>query len=184
MIRFKSGDIFKSDADALVNTVNCFGVMGRGLALQFKIKFPQNFKEYKQACDHKEVKPGRMFIHVRHSLSLNLDPPRFIVNFPTKRHWKNKSKIVDIEEGLVALRDEIETRHISSIAIPPLGCDLGGLDWSDVRLLIKNTLSSTSAEIVIYEPNNVPDASATPRTNEPPKMTTTETAMGCHSIFN
>lgn len=148
MIRFELGDIFQSDADALVNTVNCIGVMGRGLALQFKRKFPRNYKEYKHACERGKVVPGRMFITEQNALI----SPRFIINFPTKRHWKEKSVIGDIETGLVDLNDEIAERGIASIAIPPLGCGLGGLHWPDVRLLIEKTLSSTNAEIIVYQP--------------------------------
>ena len=168
MIRSKSGNIFESEADALVNTVNCVGVMGRGLALQFKKAFPQNFEEYRQACDRGEVVPGRMFITEPNTLT----SPKFIVNFPTKRHWKGKSKTEDIEAGLSALRDEIEARHISSIAIPPLGSDLGGLHWPDVRRLIVSALSSTTADVILYEPGEAPNAKAITRISKPPRMTT------------
>ena len=173
MIQFRSGDIFQSEADALVNTVNCVGVMGRGLALQFKKAFPQNFKKYRRACERGEVVPGRMFITEQDELV----PPRFIVNFPTKRHWRGKSRIEDIKSGLVSLHNEIDARRITSIAIPPLGCDLGGLDWRDVRRLIENELSSASAEIIVYEPGKAPDAKVMVRTNEPPRMTTARAVL-------
>ena len=173
MIRFTSGDLLRSEADALVNAVNCVGAMGRGIALQFKKEFPRNFEEYKQACDRGEVVPGKMFITVRTAP----DPPRFIVNFPTKRHWRGKSRIEDIQFGLVMLRDEIEARHITSIAIPPLGSGLGGLDWPDVRRLIVNELSGTTAEIIVYEPGEVSDARSAARTKKPPKMTAARAAL-------
>lgn len=121
--------MFKADAEALVNTVNCVGIMGRGVALQFKKLFPRNFREYQVACDAGEVQPGRMFVHDTGQFT----NPRYIINFPTKRHWKGKSKIEDIDAGLVALAKEIEARGIRSIAIPALGSGLGGLGWAAVR---------------------------------------------------
>lgn len=156
MIRFELGNIFHSEADALVNTVNCVGVMGRGLALQFKKTFPENYDEYKQACDRGEVVPGRMFI----TEPKPSGTPNFIVNFPTKRHWKDKSRLVDIESGLVDLSEEIDMRRIKSIAIPPLGCGLGGLHWPAVRRLIVNVLLPTYAEIIVYRPSRASDADA------------------------
>ena len=122
MIEFTQGDILKAEADAQVNTVNCVGVMGRGSALQFRKAYPENFKAYKKACGAKEVQPGTMFVHDLNSLYL----PRYIINFPTKRHWKNKSKIEDIHSGLEDLVTVVRDRQICSIAIPPLGCGLGG----------------------------------------------------------
>jgi O-acetyl-ADP-ribose deacetylase (regulator of RNase III) len=132
VIRYMTGDILRADADALVNTVNCVGIMGRGVALQFKNRFPLNFKAYKVACDRKEVQPGRMFVFETGTLT----SPRYIINFPTKRHWKGKSRMEDVEVGLVALVNEIKTRKIRSIAIPPLGAGLGGLNWPEVRTRI------------------------------------------------
>ena len=167
MIRFTKGDLLRADVDALVNTVNCVGIMGRGVALQFKKAFPSNFEEYKTACDQGEVVPGRMFITERHTLS----GPRFIINFPTKRHWKGKSRIEDIETGLDALRSEIQSRAIKSIAIPPLGAGLGGLNWVDVRARIEQRLGDLGIDIVVYEPGEAPDAAVMARTTEPPAMT-------------
>src|SRR5882724_12954441 len=133
MIEFQQGDILRANAEALVNTVNCVGVMGRGIALQFRKEFPDNFKIYKTACDRKELQPGKMLV-----FDLNrLENPRLIINFPTKRHWKGKSLIEDIKIGLKALAEEIRQRNIHSVAIPPLGCGLGGLNWNDVRDLIE-----------------------------------------------
>jgi O-acetyl-ADP-ribose deacetylase (regulator of RNase III) len=122
MIKFCRGDILNADAEALVNTVNCVGVMGRGIALQFKNMFPENFAAYARACDLGDVQPGRMFVYETGELT----NPRYIINFPTKRHWRGKSRIEDIESGLQALREEIARRGIRSVAVPPLGSGLGG----------------------------------------------------------
>src|SRR5581483_796597 len=109
MIEFRTGDIFSADVEALVNTVNCVGIMGRGIALQFKNKFPDNFKAYVAACDRHDVQPGKMFVHETGKLS-----PRYIINFPTKRHWKGKSRIEDIEAGLADLLQVIGQLNIRS----------------------------------------------------------------------
>jgi O-acetyl-ADP-ribose deacetylase (regulator of RNase III) len=163
-----TGDILKADVEALVNTVNCVGVMGRGVALQFKNRFPANFKAYKAACDRGEVQPGRMMVY---DLG-QLNSPRYIVNFPTKRHWKGKSRIEDIESGLVALKAEIESRGIESIALPPLGCGLGGLDWSEVRPKIEAALGSTPGlRVVLFEPAGAPAAAEMAAAATAPKMT-------------
>src|SRR5437764_14331113 len=134
-IELKRGNILHANAEALVNTVNCVGVMGKGVALQFKQAFPENFRLYSQACRAKEVRPGRMFIVP--TLGSN---PRYIINFPTKRHWKGKSRLEDIRAGLAALVEEVQRLNIHSIALPPLGCGNGGLDWSEVRPTIEAAL--------------------------------------------
>src|SRR5262245_17168573 len=136
MIEFKKGDILREDVEALVNTVNCVGIMGRGIALQFKNAFPENFKSYVAACNRNEVQPGRMFVFETGKLT----NPRYIINFPTKRHWRGKSRIEDIDAGLVALAGEIRSRNIQSIAIPPLGSGLGGLAWAKVRPRIEDSM--------------------------------------------
>src|SRR6266446_2915424 len=117
MIKFRTGDILEADAEALVNTVNCVGIMGRGVALQFKNAYPENFKAYQSACARGEVQPGRMFVFETGQLT----HPKYIINFPTKRHWRGKSRIEDIEAGLKALVEELQSRNIRSVAIPPLG---------------------------------------------------------------
>ncbi len=151
MIKYKKGNILNEPADAIVNTVNCVGVMGRGIALQFKKAYPQNFTAYKKACDNGNVKPGEMFIFPLNTLL----QPKYIINFPTKRHWKGKSHIADIEKGLSALKEDIIKLGIKSIAIPPLGCGLGGLDWAKVKLKIENELKQLNdVEIIVFEPNN------------------------------
>ena len=129
MIEFKTGNILHERVDALVNTVNCVGFMGRGLSLQFKKAFPENYRAYAAACRRQDVEPGRMFVVE----NTTIDGPRYIVNFPTKRHWRAKSRMDDIESGLEALAREVRRCDIRSIAIPPLGSGLGGLAWSDVR---------------------------------------------------
>ena len=156
MIEFKMGDIFESDAEALVNTVNCVGIMGRGIALQFKNKYPENFRAYQQACKQEIVKPGKMFVFETEQLVL----PKWIINFPTKRHWRGKSRIEDIESGLIDLVNVIQEKNIHSIAIPPLGAGLGGLDWEQVRSYIENALSHVkNVKIFVYEPNGAPESS-------------------------
>ena len=149
MIELTQGDILRADAEALVNTVNCVGVMGRGLALQFKKVFPDNFNGYREACERKELQPGKMFIYEINRLY----NPRYVINFPTKRHWKGKSRIEDIEAGLQALVIEVRKRDIHSIAIPPLGCGLGGLRWTDVRTRIEEAFQDmTDVRVFLYEP--------------------------------
>lgn len=146
----------RADAEAIVNTVNCVGVMGRGIALQFKNAFPANFKAYEAACKRDEVQPGRMFVFDTHVFLR----PRYIINFPTKRHWRNSSRMEDIDSGLVSLVEEIRCRTIRSIAIPPLGCGLGGLVWENVRHLIETALGDIpDLEAIIFAPS-----SATART--------------------
>lgn len=174
MIELTSGDILKDEADAIVNTVNCVGVMGRGIALQFKNAWPKNFKAYEAACARKELQPGRMFIFETGQLT----SPRYIVNFPTKRHWRGNSRVEDIESGLVALASDIKSRGIRSIAIPPLGAGLGGLDWDDVRPLIEKHLSPLSdVTIRIYEPKGAPQADKMQHSREVPKMTPGRAAL-------
>lgn len=168
MIRYKSGNILAEDAEALVNTVNCVGVMGRGIALQFKKAFPDNFKEYEAACKRDEVTPGKMFI----TETGQLTNPRFVINFPTKRHWRGKSRMEDIDSGLASLVSEIRERNIRSIAIPPLGSGLGGLNWNEVRQRIDEALSGfNDVEVIVFEPRGAPEASKMAHVTEVPNMT-------------
>jgi O-acetyl-ADP-ribose deacetylase (regulator of RNase III) len=163
-IELRTGDILKTDAEAIVNTVNCVGIMGRGIALQFKNAYPANFKAYKAACDAELVQPGRMFVFETGKFT-----PRYIINFPTKRHWKGKSRIEDIDAGLAALAQEIGLRGIKSIAVPPLGAGLGGLDWYEVLPRIKSALEGIpDLHVIIFEPKGAPD---TVRASSVPQMT-------------
>lgn len=174
MIEYKSGDILREDAEALINTVNCVGVMGRGIALQFKKAFPANFKAYATACKNEEVRPGRMFVFETGQLT----NPRFIINFPTKRHWRGKSRMEDIEAGLTALVDTIHHYNICSIAIPPLGSGLGGLEWSEVKPRIEKALNSLAdVRVIIYEPKGAPVAGEIARNRDVPAMTAGRAAL-------
>src|SRR4029077_1642655 len=128
MLELVTGNLLEADVEALVNTVNTEGVMGKGVALQFKKKFPKMFEAYQQACKDGLVQPGRMHVYERSEM-IN---PRYLINFPTKRHWRSPSRIEDIESGLMALADEIKKRNIKTIALPPLGCGNGGLNWGEV----------------------------------------------------
>jgi len=173
MLQYKQGDILSEDVEAIVNTVNCVGVVGRGLALQYKNKFPDNFKAYSQACKREEVVPGQMFVYHTGQLT----NPKYIINFPTKRHWKAKSKIEDIDSGLEDLIKIVKQYSIKSIAIPPLGSGLGGLKWSVVRESIQKSLESfNDASVIIYEPLNEKTIDKN-LSNEIPKMTVGRAAL-------
>ncbi len=128
MIKFTSGNLLKADVDAVVNTVNTVGVMGKGIALMFKEAFPANFAAYSEACKAKELVTGSMFV----TENLQLMGPRWIINFPTKTHWRVNTRLEWVESGLIDLVKVIQERDIKSIAIPPLGCGNGGLEWSAV----------------------------------------------------
>ena len=149
MIRFTSGNLLESGAVALVNTVNTVGVMGKGIALMFKDAFPENFRAYAQACKRGEVVPGRMFV----TRPSELHGPEWIVNFPTKLHWRQPSRLEWVVAGLMDLRRWIEREQVASIAVPPLGAGNGGLDWADVRQAIEAGLAGLPAtEVIVYEP--------------------------------
>ena len=168
MIERKTGDILAENAEALVNSVNCVGVMGRGIALQFKHAFPENFKAYAEACKHGEVRPGHMFVFETGHLS----NPRYIINFPTKRHWRSKSRIEDIDAGLESLARVIRERDVNSIAVPPLGSGLGGLEWTRVRPRIEEALRGVpNVKIVLFEPGGRPKVQRANQSEDIPKMT-------------
>lgn len=152
MTRYVTGNLFDSNAEAIVNTVNCVGVMGRGVALQFKKLYPDNFKAYEIACARNEIVPGKVFVYELDQLIY----PKYIINFPTKRHWRAGSRIDDIELGLVDLAKVINERKISSIALPPLGSGLGGLDWDIVKIKIESLLANLAdVDIMVYEPSEI-----------------------------
>lgn len=145
MINYIRGNIFDSDAEALVNPVNCVGVMGRGLALEFKRKFPDNFAFYHEQCRLGEVVIGRMAVF-DHG-----EKPKYIINFPTKEHWGNNSKLSYIEKGLDGLCLTVNEFYIRSIALPMLGCGLGGLNWDEVRPVMENHLSALDkVDVCVY----------------------------------
>lgn len=148
MIYFTKGDIFWCGANALVNPVNCVGVMGKGMALKCKKIYPENYEEYREAC--KWLKPGRLYTHRVSDPSSSV---KYIINFPTKDHWRNPSKLEYISEGLDALKDEIKMLRLYSIAIPALGCGCGGLNYKDVVSLIRDKLSDVNCEIYCYVPS-------------------------------
>jgi O-acetyl-ADP-ribose deacetylase (regulator of RNase III) len=168
MIEFKQGNLLSENVEALVNTVNCVGVMGKGIALQFKLAYPENFRQYEKACKSSQVQPGRMFTVA----TGNLLNPKYIINFPTKRHWKGDSKIEDIESGLVAIVAEVQRLNITSIAIPPLGCGNGGLSWTVVKPLIESAFSQLpNVKVIIFEPSDVPITDTMLVATKKPKMT-------------
>ena len=174
MIERKQGDILGSEADALVNTVNCVGVMGKGIALQFRQAFPKCYAAYRRACDANELALGRMHVFETGSLV----GPKYIINFPTKRHWKGKSRIGDIANGLDALREFILKAGIQRIALPPLGCGNGGLDWGTVKRLIEEKLSGMDGvAIELYEPAGAPPAKSMTVATEKPNMTRGRAAL-------
>ncbi|BDA66568.1 hypothetical protein CAL7716_007340 [Calothrix sp. PCC 7716] len=151
MIESKQGNLLEENAEALVNTVNCVGIMGKGIALQFKRAYRENFYEYEKACKANQVQPGKMFIFQTNSLF----HPKYIINFPTKQHWKNPSKIEDIKSGLISLVAEVQRLSITSIAIPPLGCGNGGLDWNLVKPLIELAFAEVLTNLLEDKDNYV-----------------------------
>lgn len=168
MIKFVTGNLLEARVDALVNTVNTAGVMGKGLALQFKKAFPANYKAYEAAAKAGEVEIGKMFVFDSGGIVL----PRYIVNFPTKKHWRNPSKLEYIELGLVDLVRTIKDRQIRSIAIPPLGAGLGGLDWRSVRPAIERGLAEVAnVEVLVFEPGGAPPPEKMRNDTRKPKMT-------------
>ena len=150
MVDVVSGDLFKADVDAIANAVNCVGVMGRGIALAVKNRFPDNFIAYKQACDDGSLRPGSVFVFDRGES----EHPRYVVNFPTKDHWRNPSKLADIEAGLRALTEEIDRLGIHSIAVPALGCGLCGLDGENVHNAVDTIFrEKPTIHVFLYSPS-------------------------------
>ena len=149
MIKYTKGNIIHANTEAIVNTVNTVGVMGKGIALAFKKAFPQNYKIYRKACENKEFGIGNILVTETGRLS-----PKLIINFPTKKHWRNKSSIEFVEKGMKELIKTINTQKIKSIAIPPLGCGNGGLQWNVVKSIILEELKAIegNVEVTIFEP--------------------------------
>ncbi|MBB5057423.1 O-acetyl-ADP-ribose deacetylase (regulator of RNase III) [Granulicella aggregans] len=150
-MKFLQGNLLDAPTEALVNTVNTVGVMGKGIALMFKEAFPANFRAYEDACKKKQVRVGHMFV----TENPTFEGPRWIINFPTKKHWRQPSKLEWIKEGLQDLKSVIRERNIRSIALPPLGAGNGGLDWNDVRPEIACALADLSdVDVLVYEPTD------------------------------
>lgn len=164
-LRFISGDMLDLDVDIRVNTVNCVGIMGAGVALAFKTRFPAMFRAYKEACEAGEVRPG--------SLHIWRTSTEWILNFPTKRHWRENSKYGDVEDGLKALRMYLDSIvHPVRVAMPALGCGHGGLDWPKVSKLIERHLATTTtAEIFVFEPADSRWAGGGPAQQKQPEDT-------------
>lgn len=168
MITLTKGNLLAADVEALVNTVNCVGVSGRGIALQFRQAFPDNYEAYAAACARDEVQPGHVLVYATGQLT----NPRYIINFPTKRHWRGQSRIEDIEAGLADLVRVVREVDIRSIAIPPLGSGLGGLDWAAVRPKIEAALTRLpDVQVLLFEPSDEPSTRPAIHTSKPPKMT-------------
>lgn len=145
MITYTRGNIFNSSMDCLVNPINCVGVMGNGLALQFKYAYPEMFQDYKNRCAKGLVRVGQPYIYTN-------DLNKVILNFPTKKHWMQNSNINDIENGLFYLVCNVDKWDIQSIAIPPLGCGKGKLEWTKVKPLMEHILKDLTIPIEIYTP--------------------------------
>ena len=174
MVELTKGNILDADVNAHVNTVNTVGVMGKGIALQFKQAFPRNYELYQRACARGEVVPGKMFVVPTNRLS----NPKFIINFPTKRHWKGKSRMDDITAGLADLVEVIRRENIRSIAIPPLGCGNGGLNWDDVRPRILSALSVLpDVKVLVFTPEGAPAVEDMPVATAPPRMNQNRAAL-------
>lgn len=174
-IKITQGDLLRqNDVDAIINTVNCVGIMGKGIALQFKNKWPANFRAYESACKSKEVRVGHMFVFD----SGGLIKPNYIINFPTKDHWREKSRVEFIRDGLTDLVLQIKKLGIRSIAIPPLGCGNGGLNWNDVQLLIEQAFNDLpSVEVRLFAPDGVPDPKSMEIGTTRPRMTAGRAAI-------
>src|SRR5258708_11925856 len=175
MIELAKGNLMQAPVEALVNTVNTAGVMGRGIALQFKQAHPAMFRAYEAACKAGQVTLGKMHVF---DLGGLVGGPRWIINFPTKGHWRAASRIKDIESGLQDLIATIRRLGIRSIAIPPLGCGNGGLTWSDVRPRIEAAFAAVpDVRVLLYPPGPAPDAAAMPNRTERPNMTMGRAAL-------
>jgi O-acetyl-ADP-ribose deacetylase (regulator of RNase III) len=174
MIVETKGNLLEAEAEALVNTVNIVGVMGKGIALQFKRAFPENYAVYERQCKEGKVKPGSVLVVENRALA----GPRFIINFPTKRHWRGSARLEDIESGLLSLVEEVKRRKIGSIAVPPLGCGNGGLHWEDVRpRIVSAFVQLPHVRVLLYPPGDTPTAETMAIRTQRPKMTPAAAAL-------
>ncbi|HJQ85417.1 MAG TPA: macro domain-containing protein [Candidatus Binatia bacterium] len=173
MVELKRGNLLGTQADALVNTVNTEGVMGKGIALQFKKAFPANYDAYRRECESGHIQIGKVFVYELGALL-----PRYIFNFPTKKSWRHPSKVEYIRAGLSDLVKEVRRLHIRSIAIPPLGCGNGGLEWSKVRPLIEQAFADLrDVRVILFEPAGAPKAAAMTNRTRRPRMTAGRAAV-------
>lgn len=168
VLELTTGNLLEAEVEALVNTVNTAGVMGKGIALQFKKAYPENFRRYKEACDAKALDIGQMLTHDAGGLVR----PRYVINFPTKRHWRSPSTLEYIERGLTALTQEVRRLNIGSIAIPPLGCGNGGLQWTEVLPRIEAAfLPLEEVHVLLFSPDGSPPPETMKHRTPRPKMT-------------
>ncbi|KRB88445.1 type II toxin-antitoxin system antitoxin DNA ADP-ribosyl glycohydrolase DarG [Noviherbaspirillum sp. Root189] len=175
MVELNNGNLLTAQVEALVNTVNTEGVMGKGIALQFKQAYPAMFKSYEAACKAKEVRLGRVHVY---DLGGLVGGPKWIINFPTKGHWKSKSRLVDIKAGLEDLVAKVRELNIRSIAVPPLGCGFGGLSWADVEPLIMKAFAPLpDVDVKLFTPSGAPLATSMPNRTERPAMTKGRAAL-------
>jgi O-acetyl-ADP-ribose deacetylase (regulator of RNase III) len=154
-IFYKKGNLFESNAEAIVNTVNCVGIMGKGVALEFKKRWPDNYAEYKKLCQEKKIRPGHVFVFDTCDDLFKEEnvPHRYLINFPTKDHWRSKSKFSYIDDGLDDFIIQLQKLNIKTVALPPLGCGNGGLDWTEVKMLLEEKLSFVDdIDFYIYGP--------------------------------
>ncbi len=174
MIDYAQGNVLEARVEALVNTVNTVGVMGKGVALQFRHAFPENYTFYQKACKRGDVQPGKMLVFETGRFT----EPRYVVNFPTKRHWKEKSRLEYIDSGLHDLVNVVKVKHIRSIAIPALGCGNGGLDWDDVRPRIVAAFDDLpEVHVLLYAPAGSPDPETMQIATSRPNLTPGRAAM-------
>jgi O-acetyl-ADP-ribose deacetylase (regulator of RNase III) len=165
MIQFLKTNLFDQEVDALVNTVNTVGIMGKGIAFQFKERFPLNFKLYQAACKSGEIEIGKPLL----TRTGEISSPKYIINFPTKKDWRENSKLEYIQKGLVRLMEQIKENNIQSIALPPLGCGNGGLDWRIVKPILEDAFQEVkNLDIRIIEPGHLAFASPRKRQDTPP----------------
>lgn len=175
MIEPTQGNLLEAPVEALVNTVNTEGIMGKGIALQFRQAYPEMFRAYEKACADGEVRLGEVHVF---DLGGLVGGPRWIINFPTKGHWKSHSRLTDIEKGLADLTAKVRQLHITSIALPPLGCGNGGLNWSDVEPRIAKAFAELpDVRALVFAPKGAPDAKAMPNHTERPKMTAGQASL-------
>jgi O-acetyl-ADP-ribose deacetylase (regulator of RNase III) len=174
MIERVEGNLLEADAEALVNTVNTVGVAGKGIALQFRQAFPENFRIYQAAARRGEIHPGEVFVFPTGRLT----NPRYIINFPTKRHWRGRSRMDDIEQGLISLVKAIREYDISTVAVPPLGSGNGGLNWGDVKPRIERALAEIpDVRVLLFEPTGSPDPRRMPVGTRRPRLTAVRAAL-------